>query len=405
MPLLPPILAEPAPPTQAYDGPLQSAAQASVPAINWHGNPDFSFPPAPAPPRPSDGTSSLSTIPYARQQHPLSPYPSPADSISSPTNPGTNNPIYPSGRTFAPMPPPYPTSNPAELNPNYSFQPTKRVKLSPTSDSFNRPSNRFARSSSYGPGDLDDVQRPQFQPLTPTLLNTGMNNPLTPAASSSAGSDEVHQRWMAKRNSSVTAESSEEVRRVSVNSLLSGSPEPEESRPKPQPDPRPPPPRSPPVKINFPRPASAPSHRRMLSRELTETYGVDRGLPDLDVPKNNDPAAISVVTPSDSGSDLEAWLNSFESSPEFGFGLQKRERVFAKGGYYVQPVPIIIPRALEPLPPFLLQNPMNLLYFHHFLNHTARILVPHDCSENPFKTVLPQSKFNANSSSIPLLPQ
>lgn len=34
---------------------------------------------------------------------------------------------------------------------------------------------------------------------------------------------------------------------------------------------------------------------------------------------------------------------------------------------------------------------MNLLYFHHFLNHTARILVPHDCSENPFRNILPQS--------------
>lgn len=33
---------------------------------------------------------------------------------------------------------------------------------------------------------------------------------------------------------------------------------------------------------------------------------------------------------------------------------------------------------------------MNLLYFHHFLNHTARILVPHDCSANPFRNILPQ---------------
>jgi hypothetical protein len=32
---------------------------------------------------------------------------------------------------------------------------------------------------------------------------------------------------------------------------------------------------------------------------------------------------------------------------------------------------------------------MNLLYFHHFIYHTGRILVPHDCPENPFRTVLP----------------
>lgn len=39
---------------------------------------------------------------------------------------------------------------------------------------------------------------------------------------------------------------------------------------------------------------------------------------------------------------------------------------------------------------------MNMLYFHHFLNHTARILVPHDCSENPFKSILPQSRYHNN---------
>lgn len=35
---------------------------------------------------------------------------------------------------------------------------------------------------------------------------------------------------------------------------------------------------------------------------------------------------------------------------------------------------------------------MNLLYFHHFIDHTARILVPHDCEKNPFRTILPGSK-------------
>jgi hypothetical protein len=63
---------------------------------------------------------------------------------------------------------------------------------------------------------------------------------------------------------------------------------------------------------------------------------------------------------------------------------------FEPTGYYAEPVLIHIPRALEPLPAELMDNQMNLLYFHHFINHTGRILVPHDCPENPFRSVLPQ---------------
>jgi len=43
------------------------------------------------------------------------------------------------------------------------------------------------------------------------------------------------------------------------------------------------------------------------------------------------------------------------------------------------------------LPPILLDSDSNMMYFKHFLGHTARLLVPHDCSENPFKMVLPQN--------------
>lgn len=50
-----------------------------------------------------------------------------------------------------------------------------------------------------------------------------------------------------------------------------------------------------------------------------------------------------------------------------------------------------IPRRLDPLPQWLLSNEQNKMYFHHYLKHTARLLVPHDCSENPFKHILPQS--------------
>lgn len=52
--------------------------------------------------------------------------------------------------------------------------------------------------------------------------------------------------------------------------------------------------------------------------------------------------------------------------------------------------PMSIPRRLDPLPQLLLGNPKNMMYFHHYLHFTARLLVPHDCSENPFKHILPQ---------------
>lgn len=52
-----------------------------------------------------------------------------------------------------------------------------------------------------------------------------------------------------------------------------------------------------------------------------------------------------------------------------------------------------IPRGLDPLPAMLVENDKNMMYFKHFLRFTARLLVPHDCSENPFKKVLPQSTY------------
>lgn len=51
-----------------------------------------------------------------------------------------------------------------------------------------------------------------------------------------------------------------------------------------------------------------------------------------------------------------------------------------------------IPKSLMPLPDALSKNPVKFLYFHHFINHTSKLLVTHDCLNNPFKTILPQSK-------------
>lgn len=115
------------------------------------------------------------------------------------------------------------------------------------------------------------------------------------------------------------------------------------------------------------------------------TYGYDLGLHDLDTPNNNDFTAITIFSPQVHTTDSDN--TSYGSA-----GLRSNDTAFESGGYYAQPVPIRIPRSLGTLPPILMENPMNLLYFHHFLNHTARILVPHDCEQNPFRQILPESE-------------
>lgn len=148
------------------------------------------------------------------------------------------------------------------------------------------------------------------------------------------------------------------------------------------------------------------SHTTPSELDLNDVrnYGLDCGQPDLDVHRDaellaslrdislgniNNLKTISfqttssgTATPSSSQEDVSAGAHRNETT------------VFSKGGYYAKPVPIHVSRLLSPLPPTLLESPINMLYFHHFINHTARILVPHDCHLNPFATVLPASMFN-----------
>jgi hypothetical protein len=114
------------------------------------------------------------------------------------------------------------------------------------------------------------------------------------------------------------------------------------------------------------------------------TYGYDLGHPDLDTPKNDDNSAIAIFSPRNSTMGYPD-----DEEMDLGYGTRSKDIVFEKGNYYAKPVPIKFPKTLE-LPPILRENPMNLLYFHHFLNHTARILVPHDCEQNPFRQILPE---------------
>ena len=115
------------------------------------------------------------------------------------------------------------------------------------------------------------------------------------------------------------------------------------------------------------------------------SYGYDHGFPDLDRPQNDDNRVVFPQFP-----DLRRASAAVSEVSTSSADVEPKQIAFEPGGYYAQPVPIRIPRSLEPLPAELKDNQMNLLYFHHFINHTGRIMVAHDCPENPFRRVLPR---------------
>jgi hypothetical protein len=213
---------------------------------------------------------------------------------------------------------------------------------------------------------------PSMHPYTSYALDSHVassGTPLTPASTHSDEGPRVYTSKLSPQNQP----GSPDLRRLSVNSLLSG-------------------------------PAGLPSQKDLRSDGVqdwslhlvdvyqdTTTYGIDRGFKDLDIGKNDDANAITGSSPIVSRAHFDITSHG-ESLPfEFGFGMETATSAFESGAsYYDKPVEIRIPRILEPLPPKLLQNPMNLLYFHHFLNHTAGCLIPHNCSSNPFKSILPQ---------------
>lgn len=119
---------------------------------------------------------------------------------------------------------------------------------------------------------------------------------------------------------------------------------------------------------------------------VTDNYGMDCGRPDRDLALNNDHAAIDINSALDS---LAPKSRSGDSASPNVPWASPATQTTDYGGYYASPVPVNIPRYLSPLPRTLLENPINLMYFHHFINHTSRMLVPHDCENNPFLSVLP----------------
>lgn len=338
-----------------------------------------------------DQISAAQLSRFREQIHPA--YPSPADSSSN--FPDTQNAIGPSYGGYqstmpqAQMPPPFHGSlataphtgsfrRSEQDAPVTAEHRSKRMRLSPMYDlskgpqRYNGNSNFPLGSAYYQNAQQRSPQTLQYRPYSPAISNVGV--PLTPS-SSSAASDENHARSSAKPSPAV-AQDSPDLRRVSVNSLLSNDDD---------------------TVGDSHSEGPLPSFMHQCTTDaVTQTvpYGWDRGLPDLDCPRNNDSIALDGSSNGFDEMVNRPTSNGAMPAAEFGFGYQRLNTAHDRGNYYAKPVPVFIPRSLEPLPATLLENPMNMLYFHHFLHHTARILVPHDCSENPFKSILPQSRYH-----------
>ncbi|KAI9832423.1 MAG: hypothetical protein M1819_004412 [Sarea resinae] len=353
-------------------------------------------------------SNQATAIQYAQQQHPRvnslqstssnDSYPTPDSNYASPGNNGVGEEASPgafSQLSAAHMLPP-PTVTPngritSSMDRNMgdhhisSEHRAKRIRFSPPSEKpapipdqlYGGQAGASVRQNGpSGAATASDVRASpyarSYQSSSP--YTSAASTPLTPAVSADA-SEDGHACGLPSH----LPENSPELRRLSVDSLLSG-PTRDDDR-------------------LFSGQLSGQvfglqSFTPVDDDEETITYGLDRGFPDLDISKNDDANALSGRTPFMSDDKLDYILQSQSEDgltlAEFAFSTPAKDTVFEKGGYYNQAVPVKLPKSLMPLPSPLQDNPMNLLYFHHFLNHTARILVPLDCPENPFKTILPQ---------------
>jgi hypothetical protein len=204
--------------------------------------------------------------------------------------------------------------------------------------------------SADSPATVSDGQSPYSGPLDPYSPHMAMS--LTP--NSSAGSDEFGWRSTSKNQSPLYP--APDLRRMSVQNIINND-------------------------------FSEHGQQYPVHHSEAITYGYDLGLPDRDTPNNDDFSAIAIFSPQAGTLELD------NETPNGHADTRSNPMAFESGGYYAKPVAIKISKSLGALPPMLLENQMNLLYFHHFLNHTARILVPHDCERNPFRQILPESKY------------
>ncbi|KAI5919229.1 fungal-specific transcription factor domain-containing protein [Camillea tinctor] len=263
-------------------------------------------------------------------------------------------------------------SRPAEES-EISQPPSKRAKLKPEAQLADPAEKRPYSSHSS----TVDSTSATFR----FSVSSGVSvaSPLTPTTPSTYSDED--QRQSARVDQQVAA--SPDIRRLSVNSLLAGPPSlrglSDES-------------------TGHSRTMLPPLDTRVRQSAEPTYYGVDRGIPDRDLGKNDDMNAITGSSPLLQREFLDTPCGQPPEDffwNEFGFGVETNDSNDEDGGYYSRPVSIYIPRNLEPLPSKLTENPMNLLYFHHFLNHTARVLVPYDDPHaNPFRTILPEMAVN-----------
>ncbi|KAK3082029.1 hypothetical protein LTS18_007526, partial [Coniosporium uncinatum] len=117
-----------------------------------------------------------------------------------------------------------------------------------------------------------------------------------------------------------------DLRRLSVNSLLSG-PLSEASS----------------SQSNFKKPM----HRSQRSySDLSTIYGYDLGMPDLDLPNNDDTNAIKIMSPNTARGVSAFPAERFEQVETDELDSRSRDVTFEKGGYYAKPVSIRIPKIL-----------------------------------------------------------
>jgi len=115
-------------------------------------------------------------------------------------------------------------------------------------------------------------------------------------------------------------------------------------------------------------------------------YYLDSGKEDLDIAARSGPVKIL---------GAEDMRRSFDDSSEDTYGkaptTDLNDIVF-RYSCHEKLVSTQMPRPLLSLPEVLISNPTNLLYFHHFVDNTASLLVGYDCLCNPFRSILPRSK-------------
>ena len=266
------------------------------------------------------------------------------------------------------MPPPFNTDVFGKGSAMSSIHRPKRSRHGSASDvpfRTSTPDNYFSRQhhasmpGTSNPQSSGSMKSPP-EGLRSTLSDSFLSKegfPLTPSASSVNSEDYILSP--SARESPLMPPYLSDPRRLSVNSLLIQEEENAKTR--------------------------ATDTGKQKNEDQFVSYGITKGLPDLDIPKNDDAHALDQVSPILTNAEVDS--QDRDAPPEFGFGLSSN-----KITYYSDHVPVKLSRTLLPLPQLLLDNPMNLMYFHFFQEFTARILVPHDCPANPFKLILPQSK-------------